>query len=58
MFITEENNTGIDGFGFFSWVRLWWVGGNEWNYININEHEEHEEEEEKEDLSRTALIVK
>lgn len=33
------------------------VGGNEWNYINLNEHEEHEEEEEK-DLSRTALIVK
>lgn len=46
--ITEENNTGIDGFGFFSWVRFWfwWVGGNEWNYININEHEHEEEEEE------------
>lgn len=24
-----------------------WVGGNEWNYINIDEHEEHEEEEEE-----------
>lgn len=24
-----------------------WVGGNERNYININEHEEHEKEEEE-----------
>lgn len=32
------------------------MGGNEWNYINIDEHEEHEKEEE-EDLSRTRIIV-
>lgn len=26
--ITEENTLKFDGFGFFSWVRLWvWLGG-------------------------------
>lgn len=53
--ITEENTLKFDGFGFFSWVRLWWVEMNGIIKVNINidEHEEHEEEEE-EDLSRTA----
>lgn len=26
--IAKENNTGIDGFGLFSWVRFWWVEMN------------------------------
>lgn len=47
MLSLKRTHTGIRWFWFFSWVRLWWVGGNEWNYINIEEHEEHEEEEEE-----------
>lgn len=35
-----------------------WVGGNEWNYINIDEHEEHEEEEEEVRLLSDRIIVK
>lgn len=51
--ITEENTLKLMVLVFLVGLGFGWVGGNEWNYININEHEEHEEEEE-EDLSRTA----